>query len=351
MEEKNPEKFRNTWRWIRVPTCSRGRGEDAGIETMWRKAGASQVEWIMERHRGPGARRYAGPAVQGFTLVELLVVIFVISILMGLLLPSMGQVRARARAAACQARLRQWGLGFKVYLDDNRGIWFGAAGSRIGSFGREPPLPWLERGMPNWRSTMQQIRLVTEQRLKDGPLWRSRVGTVAMCPMTGYGRPIPFRTYGIGMGGRDPNFVDVSYGFNYSLYSANSEYPSFWPYSGPRDVDPLAWRICDAKGASRVPVLGDSYVEQFAEHVDPNQGPPPEQGGNHVQFKLAPWCINRHNGGINMLFMDWSVRKVGLKELWTLKWHRQFNTAGPWTTAGGVQPDAWPVWMRQFKDH
>ena len=30
-------------------------------------------------------------------------------------------------------------------------------------------------------------------------------------------------------------------------------------------------------------------------------------------------CINRHHGGINMLFADWSVRKVGLKELWTLE--------------------------------
>ena len=31
-------------------------------------------------------------------------------------------------------------------------------------------------------------------------------------------------------------------------------------------------------------------------------------------------CLNRHSGGINMLFRDWSVRKVGLKENWTLNW-------------------------------
>jgi len=24
---------------------------------------------------------------------------------------------------------------------------------------------------------------------------------------------------------------------------------------------------------------------------------------------------------------DWSVRKIGLKELWTLKWYRELNTA------------------------
>ena len=52
-----------------------------------------------------------------------------------------------------------------------------------------------------------------------------------------------------------------------------------------------------------------------------------------------------------MLFMDWSVRKVGLKELWTLKWSRDFDTAGPWTLAGGVKPEDWPAWMQRFKDY
>jgi hypothetical protein len=49
--------------------------------------------------------------------------------------------------------------------------------------------------------------------------------------------------------------------------------------------------------------------------------------------------------------MDWSVRKVGLKELWKLKWHRRFNINGPWTQAGGAQLSDWPQWMRKFKEH
>jgi prepilin-type processing-associated H-X9-DG protein len=62
-------------------------------------------------------------------------------------------------------------------------------------------------------------------------------------------------------------------------------------------------------------------------------------------------CIKRHSGGINMLFLDWSVRKVGLKELWTLAWDGEFDTAGPWTKRGGAQPEDWPPWMRGFKDY
>ena len=62
-------------------------------------------------------------------------------------------------------------------------------------------------------------------------------------------------------------------------------------------------------------------------------------------------CVDRHNAFVNVLFCDWSARKVGLKELWTLKWHRTFNIAGPWTRAGGVQVDNWPMWMRHYTDY
>ena len=37
-------------------------------------------------------------------------------------------------------------------------------------------------------------------------------------------------------------------------------------------------------------------------------------------FSMMPICINRHDAGISIAFCDASVRKVGLKELWTLKW-------------------------------
>ena len=87
---------------------------------------------------------------------------------------------------------------------------------------------------------------------------------------------------------------------------------------------------------------------------------PPEPEGHYVfqprgktslGVDIAGVCVNRHSGGINMLFRDWSVRKVGLKQLWTLKWHPEFDTSGPWTIAGGVQREDWPAWMRGFKDY
>jgi hypothetical protein len=49
--------------------------------------------------------------------------------------------------------------------------------------------------------------------------------------------------------------------------------------------------------------------------------------------------------------MDASTSKIGLKRLWHLKWHRNFNTSGPWTQAGGVAAESWPQWMRGLKDY
>ena len=170
----------------------------------------------------------------------------------------------------------------------------------------------------------------------------------------------PFNAYDLGGSSSTAPITKASYGANAWIYKPSpSEMETGYIQGRPVDWN---WKTPHVQNADRIPVLADTMYmgggpisgdpAEMTPYLNHERSNPPFYDGEWQSAKaeMKHFCINRHNGGVNHLFMDWSVRKVGLKELWKLKWHREFNTNGPWTQAGGIQMRDWPEWMREFKD-
>ena len=251
----------------------------------------------------------------GFTLIELLVVIAIIALLMSLLMPALQRVKKQARSVACQANLQQWGTIFYLVMQDNNGYFtYGSSSGR-------------------WRWLLQDQR---DRRLS------------TCCPEA----TNPDRnggTYGT-WGGEslDEDYVVQN---DYGSYGINR-----WIYNRREDWTKENYFMSyNVKGTHQIPLfLDSSWYGSGPLDIDN----PPEFEG-HTASETGDWkddnmrrfCLNRHGAAMNGVFLDFSVRKLGLKELWTLKWHRNYNTTGPWTRAGGVRPEDWPRWMISFKDY
>jgi prepilin-type processing-associated H-X9-DG protein len=260
---------------------------------------------------------------------------------MAILMPVLGRARKQARAIACQANLRQWGMAMHVYAQDNEG--------ELPTGGGGTSAIWLLRGS----FTPQADPNTTGHALH-------HFGTqgIALCPEANHaaeGGSYPFAAPSLSNTERDsgsggarviagstfeswtitdpPPSFRGSYGFNQYLFHGFSS-----AAGQPVNIDVLSLRE-----ASSIPLLLDGALPMGKPRD--NDLPPYHQGST---IRMGGFCLNRHNGNVNSLFLDWSVRRVGLKALWTLKWYKEFDRANRWTKAGGVQPDDWPEWMKDY---
>jgi prepilin-type N-terminal cleavage/methylation domain-containing protein len=275
---------------------------------------------------------------RGFTLIELLVVIAIIALLMSILAPALSKAKAQAEAAVCLSNLHQWSIAYKQYYDDNRG--------------RTPD--WDSGGDgPYYLTHLRYYMSMSRADLVPGKIYKG----ILICPSAK--KPIMAVQPGVGQWGakfkawldwRNLNGGDVgfmgSYGLN--LYVSHTT-------GGGRTEDEL-WKNADVKGAPYIPVLLDSA--RTGQTPLPQDDPPRYDGEIYFSdpgdiHEIKGFCQNRHHERVNGLFLDFSVRPVGLKELWELRWHQ--NWVEDLASVG--RPDfctligGYDGWMCHFRDY
>lgn len=72
--------------------------------------------------KSDGSRALLTHDARGFTLIDVLVSMAVITVLIGILLPGLSHVNQKARRVACASNVRQIGLGVQMYADDHNGF-------------------------------------------------------------------------------------------------------------------------------------------------------------------------------------------------------------------------------------
>jgi len=243
---------------------------------------------------------------RGFTLIELLVVIAIIALLMAILMPALARVRKQAEAVACMANLKQWALAFSMYAEANE--------SRF--MDRDDAVGWPD----------------TLEKYYEEP-------DLKLCPSA----TVPYSE-----GGRNPYCAfgespDNKGSYCINLWIPDEEGKGNLGGNYPPDFQAY-WRTPDVKGSDTIPVFGCANQGNADPH---HEDDPPEHEGDIWEpnaNEMKRFCINRHNKDINMLFLNWNVRKVGLKELWELDWHRDWNPRND-------PPPDWPEWMKDYKDY
>jgi prepilin-type N-terminal cleavage/methylation domain-containing protein len=255
---------------------------------------------------------------RGFTLIELLVVIAIIALLMSILMPALARVRKQAMTVVCRSRMKQWGAVFSMYTGENDGFFLTR---EVGTdAGYAKMWPYVYKKLYN--DPKMRFCPTAENPSRDtGPFGTWNYGVGSYYPLPNFPM-VGEREYEIRTSSVKDGFYTGSLGVN--RYAENMK-------GGTMGTDPAYWRRADAKGGDRVPVLMDA---QYMYYWASSTANPPAYNGEYATPEMHWICIDRHMGYSNVVYLDFSARRTGLKELWALKHHRTFDTCGPWTVCG-----------------
>jgi prepilin-type N-terminal cleavage/methylation domain-containing protein/prepilin-type processing-associated H-X9-DG protein len=233
---------------------------------------------------------------KGFTLIELLVVIAIIALLLSILMPALQRVKKQAWGVVCKAKLKNYGMAGRLYLDDNDGYF-------------PYSFEWLYKDGAGGHRWHDEANNLTNKPDGGGALWPYlKDKDINLCPefdvvagmmgCTCEGNPIP---------------VEPQYGYCMNSYlhgDAWNYVPNQWKKAIEKAqkeslvVNPSRVFFFSEENSWRVPELGNAIIN------DNNLRPTPGPGADHfATFHNAPGG-DLNKGTANAVFVDSHVEQV-----------------------------------------
>ncbi len=259
---------------------------------------------------------------KGFTLVELIVVLVVLSIAAFVITPAISLAREVAGSSICKSRLNSWSKAYSQYLMEHNDRY--------------------HRGdTKSSRSCRDMWMMALEPYISDK--------SIMFCPESSgtaqEGGVLPTMAWQLKADSyydqvRDAGMDKGSYCLNFWVNDADS--------SGSGTS--FFWRNSQASDARNIPVLADGGEYTAGVYDDgkdylPSSEPIDKNMSAHTfgyRKNINKYLLKRHGNSINVLFMDGSVRSVMLMDLWSLNWHKGYK---PLSTDNASWQ--WPKWIQE----
>ncbi len=247
---------------------------------------------------------------RGFTLIELLVVIAIIALLVSILMPALGKARQLAKATVCLTHLKQFGIAWHMYAEDNDGsnltyggnwqnggFWFFQLGPYLGDKG-------FSKG------------------LSDN---NTRILDMMTCPATRPWTPTEFPGSKLTYGSADMMWKFLRTEGSYTING--------WMQDNRWQPDNKKFIRKFNKAQQDTPLISDGgWVDCWPSSSEASQAPSllDLQGAGiagatyRMGTALPRLMIARHGRAINMVFKDTHAERVPLEHVWSFPWSNDF---------------------------